>query len=72
MSKDVKQALWKYSCLINVEMEDLPPLVYQYEEKILRVTEFRYRIAETWQWRGGKQGKRNSNGNEMPIVELAN
>lgn len=51
-------------------MGELPSLVYQYEEKILRVTDFR--IAETWQWKGEKKGKRNSNGKEIPIVELAN
>lgn len=62
MSRGIKQALWKCSCFINVEMGELPQLVYQYEEKIFRVTDFRHTIAETWQWKAGKQGKRNSNG----------
>lgn len=70
MNKDIKQVLWKYSSFINVEMGELPHLLYQSEYKILRVTDSRYRIAEIWQWKGQKPRKRNSNGKKIPIVEF--
>lgn len=69
MNKDLKQVLWKYSCFIKLEVGEFPHLMHQYEKKILTVTDFKHRTAE---WKGGKQGKINSNGKEIPIVELAN